>query len=81
MGELLGVVLEECLVAEHELDRDGAQELVLDFEVFEIDKLGVIAASEGLGVGALVGFQVQPSRNGERNNVGFVVGIGHKELS
>ena len=42
------------VVAKHQLDGDGAQQLVLDLEVLEVDELGVVTVGEGLGLGALV---------------------------
>ena len=63
------------IVAEHELDGDGAQEVVLNLEVLEVDELGVIAARECLGLGAVVDPQIGPligaAGGGERDDVGF----------
>ena len=51
----VGVLLDgHEVVAEHELDGDGAQQFVLNLEVLQVDELGVIAAGEGFGLGALV---------------------------
>jgi len=36
--------------AEHELDRDGAKKVVLDFEVLEVGELGTVAAGHQLGL-------------------------------
>ena len=33
------------VVAEHQLDGDGAQQFVLNFEVLEVDEFGVITAA------------------------------------
>ena len=37
------------VVAEHHVDRNGLEELVLDLEVLQVDELGVIAARETFG--------------------------------
>ena len=50
------------VVAEHELDGDGAQQFVLNLEVFEVDELGVIAVGESLSLGALVGLPAGAGR-------------------
>ena len=42
------------VVAEHELHRHGAQQFVLNLEVFEVDELGVIARGQSFSLGALV---------------------------
>ena len=42
------------VVAEHQLDGHGAQQVVLDAEVLQVDKLGAIARGEHFGVGAFV---------------------------
>jgi hypothetical protein len=42
------------VVAEHELDRDGAEKIVLDFEVFEVDEFCMVAACQGFGLGPFV---------------------------
>ena len=42
------------VVAEHHVDGDGLEELVLDLEVFEVDELGVVAAGEDAGALGLV---------------------------
>uniref|UniRef100_E6QI37 Uncharacterized protein n=1 Tax=mine drainage metagenome TaxID=410659 RepID=E6QI37_9ZZZZ len=42
------------VIAKHQLDGNGAQEVVLDFEVLEVGKLGAVAARELLGLGAFI---------------------------
>ena len=42
------------VVAEHQLHRNRAQQVVLDLEVLQVDELGVIARGQRLGLGALV---------------------------
>ena len=42
------------VVAEHQLDGHGAQQVVLNLEVLQVDELGVIARGERFGLGALV---------------------------
>ena len=54
-GEAALVLLERHeVVAEHHVDGDGLEELVLDFEVFQVDELGVVAAGEDAGALVLV---------------------------
>ena len=57
------------VIAEHELDRHGTEQVVLNFEVLEVNELGMIASREGFSVGAL--FLTGRSR-GEED-----VGISH----
>ena len=42
------------VVAEHQFHRNGAEEVVLDLEVFEINKFGAIACRQGFSLGTLV---------------------------
>ncbi len=42
------------VVAEHQLDGDGAQKVVLNLEVFEVNEFGAIAGSQGFSLGTLV---------------------------
>jgi hypothetical protein len=44
------------VVAEHHLDRHGEEQVVLDAEVLEVDKLAAVAPREHLRVGLLVQF-------------------------
>ena len=39
------------VVAEHQFDRNGAQQIVLDLEIFEVDELGAIARGQRFGLG------------------------------
>ena len=42
------------VVAEHQLHGHGAQQVVLNVEVLQVDELGVIAVGERFGLRALV---------------------------
>jgi hypothetical protein len=55
------------VVAEHQLDGNGAEEVVLDAEVFEVDEFGVIAAGECLGARAFF-FRRGLGDDGERDD-------------
>ena len=52
------------VVAEHQLDRHGAQQVVLNLEVLQVDELGVVAARQRFGLGAFVG---RVAGSGQRN--------------
>ena len=42
------------IIAEHQFHGNGAQQVVLNFEVFQVNELGVIAACQGFSLGSLV---------------------------
>ncbi len=50
------------VVAEHQLDRHGAQQVVLNLEVLQVDELGVIARGQRLRPG-----RARPRTGGKRN--------------
>ncbi len=63
------------VVAEHHVHRHGLEEVVLDLEVFQVDKLGVVTTREGLGAIDLVEGEVS-ERKGERRGHGGKTLIG-----
>ena len=58
------------VIAEHHVDGDGLEELVLDLEVLEVDKLGVVAAGKDAGALSFVHGHL-----GDRKGEGY--GGGH----
>ena len=58
------------VVAEHEVDGDGAEEVVLDGAVAEVDEFAAIAGGDGLGFGDFGGGGGAEGRDGERDFVG-----------
>ena len=58
------------VVTEHEVDGDGAEEVVLDGAVAEVDEFAAIAGGDGAGFGELGGGGRAEGGNGERGLVG-----------
>ena len=58
------------VVAEHQFDRHGAQQVVLNFEILQVDELGVIASGQRLSLGAFVeAVRIGDRCNRQRDNV------------
>ncbi len=65
MTSASGLLLDgDEVVAEHQFHGNGAQQVVLNFEILEINEFGAIARGQGFGLGALVEAAYQrPSRH------------------
>ena len=73
--ERVGLLLDgHEVVAEHELDGHGAQQVVLNLEVLQVDEFGVIAPRQSFSLGAFV-----QDRSIGRRGHGQHVGVGHSD--